>query len=596
MATKAAEYKTAAIYARYSSVMQKETSIEGQKLTGDKLAKQNGLSIVAVFSDSARSGKSVAGRDGYAAMVAAIKRKEFDVVITEDLNRLSRDGVDPGILKRACNYYRVGILTQKGWQSDKDIAIHGLVSTLDNESRAINVKRGQELLLTKGLVPGAVAYGYRSVPGKPGVHEPDPVTSKIVQRIFYEYGVLERSPRDIAADLTREGIPTPASHRDSRYEGCTIWNHQAFVGGMYAKGILGNRKYIGEIEWNTHTTEENPDTRRKVKRPAPKGEHTVVVKPEMRIIDQDLWDAAQAVRTGRAVKMFGKGGRVVRRPVVQRGDWLLSGMLRCGSCNGHMRIAQKSRDGTGRVACAAAHQHRTCEHTKTYDIAKLMAGITDSWEENLASDEAIKRGMAAWRGKRKSGAKTDSERKLVERKLNALNLDIDRLVDATMKMDNPPEAFFKKISAKEVERASLDERLHQLGGPSSSEKGGKVVPFVAADSPKFREIFRQRVMQVHHWMVTAPDAPETMHEVRNLIDSIVVHPTGKRMPYEFTPYVNVAALEGLGRLPAKRSVAQIAAENGHPAVPKSASEGFPASSITPIISATWSAGAPIICG
>jgi hypothetical protein len=37
-----------------------------------------------------------------------------------------------------------------------------------------------------------------------------------------------------------------------------------------------------------------------------------------------------------------------------------------------------------------------------------------------------------------------------------------------MKMANPPAEFYKKIETKEVERASLDERLHQLSGPAKS--------------------------------------------------------------------------------------------------------------------------------
>lgn len=560
----------AAVYARYSSKLQKETSIEGQMLNAEKLAQQHGLKIIQKFFDKARSGKSEAGRDGYAAMMAAVRRREFDVLIIEDLQRLTRSDTGDGQrLLEVCTFHRVSILSQKGWQGKTELAIHGLVSTIDNQSRAINVKRGQSLRLSHGLVPGAPAYGYRVVPGKPCEHEINPETAQIVVRIFSEYA-SGRSPRKIASDLTREGVPTPASHRDCRYKGSTIWNSQAFVGGMYAKGIIGNRKYIGEIEWNTHSTEEDPDTRKKVKRPNRKGDHTTISVPEMRIVDQRLWDAAQAVRIERAVKKFGSGGKVARRPVVARGEHLLSGLLRCGACNGHMRIAQTSRDGTARVACAAAHQHHTCEHSKSYDMDKLLEGVRDGMVAHLTTDEAINAAMEAYRDEKKFGAQNDSERKAVERRLNALNLEIERLVDATMKLASPPEAFYKKIDAKEAERATLDERLHQLGGPAGKNN---VVAFPVSDTPNFRDVYRKSVMQVHRAISARPTEPESRYALRNLIDSIVVHPTGKRMPYEFTPYAKVAALTGLNLFPGKRSRQEVVAAQGLSAVAITQSEG-----------------------
>ncbi|MCA1419443.1 recombinase family protein [Bradyrhizobium sp. BRP23] len=596
MTTTAGVKRKAAVYARYSSIMQKETSIEGQRLLCQKLADAHGLKIVEVHKDSAKSGQSEAGRDGFAALMAGVrsKRRPFDVIIVEDLNRLSRDPADIQRFRKVCDYNKIAILTQKGWIKALDVAVQSLVNSIDKESRAINVRRGQALLLENGGVPGAPAYGYRVVPGKPGQHEIDPEQAKIVVRIFHEYGILERSPRDIAADLTREGIPTPASHRDRRYAGSTIWNSQAFVGGMYAKGILGNRKYIGEIDWNTHTTAENPDTLKKVKRPNPKNEHTKQLNPAMRIVSQELWDAAQKVRTKRAVKKFGPTGKVARRPVLARGNHLLSGLTRCGACNGHMRVAQTSRDGTSRIACAAAHQHGTCTHSKSYDLNKLMEGIRDGMVAHLTTDEAIDAALEAYRNEKKSGERNDSERKAVERRLNALNVEIARLVEATMKLANPPEAFYKKIDAKEAERASLDERLHQLGGPSGGQNN--VVPFVAAESPKFREVYRRSVMQVHRAITKHPEAPESRYALAALIDSIVVHPTGKRMPYEFTPYAKVAALMGLNLFPERRSSKEVLAEQAFLATPIAPSEGFPASSIMPITCATWSADAPIISG
>jgi site-specific DNA recombinase len=304
--------KTAVIYARYSSIMQDGSSIDGQILACSKVADQYGLKIIGQFEDRARTAQTEYGRDGYAALLAGMRNRDFDVVVVEDLTRLSRDDADTARLKQIIGFNRIEILTQTGWKKASDFAVHGLIASFDKGTRAVGVRRGQSLSLSHGQVPGAPAYGYRVVPGKPGEHEIDADAAKIVVRIFTEYAA-GRSPSKIAADLTREGIPTPASHRDYRYKDSTTWNSQAFVGGMHAKGILGNRKYIGEIDWNTHSSERSPYTKKAVRRINPAEQHTKHLNPALRIVDQALWDAAQKVRTDRSVKKFGAGGKVVRR-------------------------------------------------------------------------------------------------------------------------------------------------------------------------------------------------------------------------------------------------------------------------------------------
>jgi len=57
--------------------------------------------------------------------------------------------------------------------------------------------------------------------------------------------------------------------------------------------------------------------------------------------------------------------------------------------------------------------------------------------ENLLSDEMIDVALGAYCAEKNQGVKNDSEKKAVERKLNAVNVEIARLVDVTMKTENP---------------------------------------------------------------------------------------------------------------------------------------------------------------
>src|SRR5450759_4216316 len=100
--------KTAVIYARYFSVMQDGSSIDGQILACRKIADQYGLKIIGVpFEDRAKSGQSEDGRDGYAALLAGIRNRNFDVVVVEDLTRLSRNDADTARFKEIIEFNKI---------------------------------------------------------------------------------------------------------------------------------------------------------------------------------------------------------------------------------------------------------------------------------------------------------------------------------------------------------------------------------------------------------------------------------------------------------------------------------------------------------
>ncbi|HLW59599.1 MAG TPA: recombinase family protein [bacterium] len=85
----------AAIYARYSSENQRASSIDDQIRLCRQEADQRGWIVVNEFSDAALSGAlGEDQRPGYRTMMAAAKRREFDVLLVDDTSRLSRDSVD----------------------------------------------------------------------------------------------------------------------------------------------------------------------------------------------------------------------------------------------------------------------------------------------------------------------------------------------------------------------------------------------------------------------------------------------------------------------------------------------------------------------
>jgi site-specific DNA recombinase len=83
-----------AIYARYSSDLQRESSIEDQIRKCREFADRQGWTVLEnyVRSDQAISGAALPGRDALQSRVEDAKRKPrpFDCLLVEDTSRLAR--------------------------------------------------------------------------------------------------------------------------------------------------------------------------------------------------------------------------------------------------------------------------------------------------------------------------------------------------------------------------------------------------------------------------------------------------------------------------------------------------------------------------
>lgn len=86
--------RTAAIYARFSSELQRSELLDAQIRACKYYAQRFGLDVVRVFSDAAKSGRRIVGRDQFSAMMDAAQAGKFDVLLVHKLSRFSRSGTD----------------------------------------------------------------------------------------------------------------------------------------------------------------------------------------------------------------------------------------------------------------------------------------------------------------------------------------------------------------------------------------------------------------------------------------------------------------------------------------------------------------------
>ena len=97
----------AVIYARYSSDLQSEASIDDQLSICRDRAEREGWTVVGSYTDRAASGANILNRPGMHALLADAKTGKFEIVVSEALDRISRDQEDvAAIYKRFQHHAR----------------------------------------------------------------------------------------------------------------------------------------------------------------------------------------------------------------------------------------------------------------------------------------------------------------------------------------------------------------------------------------------------------------------------------------------------------------------------------------------------------
>ena len=326
----------AVIYARYSSENQREASIADQHEVCRRYIARQGWTLQESYEDAAVSGAS-RFRPGLTRLMTDAESGRFDVVVCEAVDRLGRKLSDVADLFDRLAFRRIAVhTTGLGQLTQMHVGIMGTMAQMMLSDLREKTRRGQLGRARAGKVPGGLAYGYE-VPAAAGAHEggerrikPDEAT--IVRRIFTSYAA-GISPRRLAHDLNAEGVPGPGG----RPWGDTTIRGQSDRG----TGLLNNTLYIGRLSWNRCSYIKDPRTGRRVARVNDASQWEVVEVPDLRIIDQALWEQAKARQAATTLEP-GAGAALNRthRPVS-----LLGGMLTCGVCGGGYTMSGKNRLG-----------------------------------------------------------------------------------------------------------------------------------------------------------------------------------------------------------------------------------------------------------
>jgi site-specific DNA recombinase len=130
-------------------------------------------------------------------------------VVAEGLDRVSRDLADVATLYKHLSFLGVRLWTvAEGQIGELHVGFKGTMNALYLKDLAQKTHRGLEGRVRAGMSGGGICYGYDLIPGQTGARKINEAEAGVVVRIFEAYAA-GRSPRAIAVQLNKDGIPGP---------------------------------------------------------------------------------------------------------------------------------------------------------------------------------------------------------------------------------------------------------------------------------------------------------------------------------------------------------------------------------------------------
>ncbi|PPQ35546.1 recombinase family protein [Rhodoblastus acidophilus] len=527
--------RRAAIYARFSTDFQSDQSVEDQFAICRALAHREGFSIVQTYSDRAKSGASILGRDGVQALIEDAKAAKFDVLIVEALDRLSRDMADLALIFRDFQFRGIEIrAVHDGVADTVTIGLRGLVGQLFREDGAKKVRRGMAGVIRDGRYAGGRAYGYAPTPGEPGKLRIVEEEAQIVRRIFAEYAE-GRAPRDIAAGLNRDNIAPPRG---------AAWNASTINGNRErGHGIIQNPIYGGEIVWNRVRMVKDPSTGKRISRPNPESEWQRAPAPHLQIIDPDTRAAAIARKGAHAPAP--RGPRRYTRSI-------LSGLLKCGRCGSGM-VKHDNSAGRPRIRCSRVAESGCCDNKRRYYLDAIEQGVIAELRAQLDQPELLAEFIQTYHEERRRLAGTAARGRIdKEKRLADIRRQLVRIADMLAEGAAAFDVMRGKMEQLDQERRELEAAL---AAQAESESVVTLHPQAVA---RFRQMLEALATEM------SAENPLAHAAFRELVERIIVHPTPTGQEQRVEIVGRLAALldlKGLGR-PAAAVGGFLVAEEG----------------------------------
>ncbi|MBX9746305.1 MAG: recombinase family protein [Hyphomonadaceae bacterium] len=492
----------AAIYARYSSDLQSRASIEDQIRLAREHAMRQGWAVAEIYTDYGISGASMM-RPGLQALMADAQLRKFDIVLSEALDRISRDQGDTANIHKRMRFHGIKIYTlSEGWVDMIQVGFKGMMNQMFLTELASKVRRGQRGRVENGKIAAGLGYGYEvvrefDVKGEPirGERRIKPDEAAIVVRIFEEFA-SGRTAKAIAKRLNEDGVRSPSG---------SGWSYSSILGNRKrGTGIVNNEMYVGRIVWNRVREDRDPDTHQRIVRVNPQESWIVHKAEHLRIVEQSLWDRVKAQQDRRVAV---DGAYWKHRPV----KYLISGIVQCGVCGG--AYTKYARD---HFRCSTYQNKRLCSNRLAMSHKRLEEVIFTGLRNYLLDPELLDvfgqeyaRELAAARKEQRA------KRGDLEQELARVVAKRNKLIDVI---------GTGAVEAAEV-KPDLDAAIQRRDAIQAELARGDSEPKLI--EPGMSERYRAAVAQFIGGFADEETQEEAMRCIRGLIEKIVVRPNAE---------------------------------------------------------------------
>lgn len=465
--------KITALYERLSrddELQGESNSILNQKRYLEDYARQNGFKNLEHFTDDGYSGTNF-NRPGFNRMLEAVEAGRVETVIVKDMSRFGRNYLQVGFYteiqfpNKGVRFIAINNSVDSANPTDNDftpflnIMNEWYAKDTSNKIKAVFKSRMQQGLRCSGAVP----YGYYRKPDDKQTLYVDEEAASVVRRIF-KLAAEGVGTSKIADILTKDKVLLPAAYSDRknpghskniRYYDPYQWNATAVA------YILDRQEYLGHTVLGK-TIRDN--FKSKKRRKATADELLFFPDTHEAIIDQDIWDMAQRLRTRKA-KSRPDGSGYHR----------LSGLIFCADCGARMGYSspesQKGRehmDSSSSFQCGNyrnKHHGCTSHYVKASVLEEAILAAVKMVSQHVLENEAVFLEELKAQYEAQMMLSGSEERKQLEKlqaRVNELDTLIQGLYEAKMDGSLPERQVQRLMSQYDTEQAGLEEQVQAL--------------------------------------------------------------------------------------------------------------------------------------
>ena len=297
-----------------------------QRYFKEYIERQPDWELYDIYADEGISGTSTKKRTRFNQMINDAHMGKFNLIITKEVSRFSRNILDTISYTRELKALGVYVIfmndgiTTSAPDAELRLSIMGSLAQEESRKTSARVKWGQTRRMEQGVVFGRSMLGYDVKDGKMTIN---PEGAEIVKLIFHKYGNEKKGTSVIARELREAGYKS--------YTGNTKWSNTHII------KILKNEKYVGDLVQKKTIT---PDYLTHAKKYNHGEEEMICIENHHEpIIDRDLWNLVQDELAKRNLRAdYGKG---------HSNRYVFSGKIKCGECGASFVSRQRKRkDGS----------------------------------------------------------------------------------------------------------------------------------------------------------------------------------------------------------------------------------------------------------